>query len=93
MSGGYYVLIQFVAIFLDAISLAMLVRVILSWFQMGEGQSVFGNFLYVVTEPFILPIRVLFDRLGWFRNIPLDIPFFVTMILLSLIRVMLSGTI
>lgn len=91
MPGGYYVLIRFVSIFLDAISLAMLLRVILSWFQMGDGQSAVGRFLFVVTEPFILPLRALCDRMGWFRNFPLDMPFFITMILLSFIRVMLGS--
>lgn len=91
MPGGYYVLIQFVSLFLDVISIAMLVRVILSWFQMGDGQSAIGQFLYLVTEPFILPLRALCDRFGWFRNLPIDMPFFITMILLSVIRMILSG--
>ncbi len=93
MNGGYYVLIQFVTIFLDVISVAMLVRAVLSWFQMGDGQSPIGNFLFVVTEPFILPIRALFDRFGWFQNIPLDVPFFVTMLLLSMGSTMLTALI
>lgn len=90
MDNWYYILIQFVSIFLDVISIAMLVRVILSWFQMGEGQSSVGQFLYVVTEPFVMPLRALCERLGWFRNIPVDMPFLITMILLSFIRMFLS---
>ena len=91
MAGGYYVLIRFVIIFLDAISIAMLVRVVLSWLRMGEGQSPIGNFVLVITEPFIMPIRALFYRLNWFQDGPLDMAFLVTALLLSFVNMLLSG--
>ena len=47
------------------------------------------SILYAVTEPFIVPIRALFEKMGWFRNLPIDISFFVTYILLSIISMML----
>lgn len=93
MAGGYYVLIRFVIIFLDVISIAMLVRAVLSWIRMGQGQGPVGNFVFVITEPFIMPIRALFDRLGWFQGSPLDMSFFITMMLLSLINMFLNGMI
>ena len=49
MSGGMYVLVQCVLIFIDVASIAMLGRAVLSWFTMG-GQTKIGAFLYVVTE-------------------------------------------
>ena len=39
--------------------------------------------MYVVTEPIIMPIRALCNRFGWFQGMPLDMPFFLTMILLT----------
>ena len=76
-----------VRVFLSAIELAMLGRAILSWFFMEESRI--GDFLYAVTEPVILPVRLLFDKLGWFKNIPIDISFFVTFLLLSFVGVVL----
>ncbi|MBQ9151904.1 MAG: YggT family protein [Clostridia bacterium] len=82
MTVALYVIVQCVLIFIDVLSLAMLVRAILSWFTMGE-QTKIGAFLYVVTEPVILPIRALCNRFGWFQGLPLDMPFFITVVLLS----------
>ena len=72
-----------VEIIILLLQLAMFVRAILSWFPMEENR--FIGFLYAVTEPVILPVRMLFERLGWFQNLPIDISFFVTFLLLSLI--------
>ena len=66
-----------------ALQIAMFIRAIISWFPIDENK--FTNFLYSVTEPVILPIRLLFEKLGWFQNLPIDISFFVTFLLLSLI--------
>ena len=91
MSEGMYILVRFVGIFLDVIMVAMLARAILSWFTFSEGANKIGSFLYMLTEPLILPVRALFSRLGWFEGIPLDISFFVTVLLLSLLRTILGG--
>ena len=82
MTAAMYVLIQCLVIFIDVLCLAMLARAVLSWFIMGE-QSKIGAFLYVVTEPAILPVRALCHRFGWFRGVPLDMPFLITVVLLS----------
>ena len=76
-----------VRVFLAAIELAMFLRAILSWFFAGDSRL--GNFLYAVTEPVILPIRLLFEKLGWFRNLPIDISFFVTFLLISVLSTVL----
>ena len=91
MSEGMYVLVGFVTIFLDLALLAMLARAILSWFAFAEWANKIGSFLYVLTEPLIWPVRTLFERFGWFRGVPLDIPFLVTALLLSLLSSVLSG--
>ncbi len=66
---------------------AMFIRAILSWFPIEENK--FTVFLYAVTEPVIFPIRALFDKMNWAQNFPLDVPFFVTFIILSLISAFL----
>ena len=60
----------------------MLVRAVLSWFPIRDDNPIL-RFVVMVTDPLIAPIRALFDRMGWFRNFPLDMSFFVTFLLLS----------
>ncbi len=88
--AALYVIVQCVLIFIDILSLAMFVRAILSWFTMGE-QTRIGAFLYVVTEPIILPIRALCARFGWFQGMPLDMPFLITMVMLSFAGIFLQA--
>lgn len=71
-----------VLVLLSAIELCMLVRAVLSWFPIRDDNPIL-RFVVMVTEPLIAPIRALFDRMGWFRNFPLDMSFFVTFLLLS----------
>ena len=66
---------------------AMFIRAIMSWFPMAEGK--FSDFLFALTEPVIYPVRVVFDKLGIGSSLPLDIPFFVTFLLLSFISMLL----
>ena len=91
MSEVMFVLVQFVNIFLDVIMLAMLARAILSWFAFAEWANKIGSFLYVLTEPLILPVRSLFDLFGWFEGLPIDIPFLVTTVILMLLKTVLAG--
>lgn len=84
-----YFLIGTVDAILMALQIAMFLRAILSWF-MDEGSSKFSAFLYAITEPVIIPVRALCDRMGWFQDFPLDIPFFITYILLAMISAGLS---
>ena len=78
---------SFVFIFLSVIQLAMLLRAILSWFVMGGGK--FTNFLYAVTEPFIAPVRALFEKMNWLQNSPIDFSFMVTYLLISFLTIFL----
>ena len=88
--AALYVIVQCVLIFIDILSVAMFVRAILSWFTMGE-QTRIGAFLYVVTEPVIMPIRALCNRFGWFQGVPLDMPFLITMVMLSFTGIFLQA--
>lgn len=85
MTEAIYVVRGIVSSFLGVIELAMLLRVILSWFALEEDNKFMG-FLMALTEPFVLPLRKLFDRMDWFTDSPLDIPFFLTYLFLSLLN-------
>lgn len=72
---------------LSAVQFAMLARAILSWFPEMGGRLV--DVLYAITEPFIYPIRRLFERMGWFQGSPIDISFSVTFLLITVVMYML----
>ncbi len=74
---------------LTALLFAMTVRAFMSWFPELEG-SKFHNFLYMLTEPLVSPVRVIFDKYGWFSGLPIDMPFFVSYILLSVVLLILE---
>lgn len=76
-----------VVVFLTVIQLAMLVRAIMSWFPMDGNR--FTDFLFAITEPFIYPVRMLFDKLNWFTGLPIDISFLVTYIIISILLMIL----
>ena len=84
MNGGLYVIMLCVVIFIYVADIAMLGRAVLSWIPEGN-QTRIGAFLYVITEPFIMPVRGLCNRFGWFCGLPLDMPFLITALLLMLI--------
>ena len=73
-----------VVIFIYVADFAMLGRAVLSWIPEGN-QTRIGAFLYVITEPFIMPVRGLCHRFGWFQGVPLDMPFLITSMLMLLI--------
>ena len=87
-----YILKQTVLALLSILDFAMLLRAIMSWFdQLGESRL--SMFLFAITEPVILPVRRLCDKLHWFQGSPLDMPFMITLILIlvaqSLVEVLL----
>lgn len=73
-----------VGLLLEVLQLMMLVRAVISWFP-NLSDSAFGDFVFAVTEFLIGPVRALFDKFGWGRNMVIDIPFFVTYMLLLVI--------
>ena len=63
---------------------------ILSWF-VREGDSPFSSLLILITEPLILPVRHLCDRFGWFQGVPMDVPFLLTALFVSLLTTLLRA--
>ena len=76
-----------VIVFLTAVQFAMLGRAILSWFPMNSNKLT--DFLYAVTEPFIYPVRMLFEKMRWFQGLPIDISFLVSYLLISIVLMLL----
>ena len=89
MPEPIYVLVNFALIFIEIISFAMFIRAILSWFTDGGGQ--FTQFLYVITEPAIMPIRKLLVKMNWLQDSPIDFSFTLTFLVLMVIELLLSS--
>lgn len=88
MELAIYVMRQTLLLLIDAVQVALLVRAILSWFD-PERSSRLSNFLMLVTEPMILPVRALCQKKNWFQQTPLDVPFLITVLLLSLLQTLI----
>lgn len=88
MPTVFTVITDVVVLLLLGVQIAMMLRAILSWFFMDSNK--FVDFLYAITEPFIVPIRLLFEKLGWFQNLPIDVSFMVSYLLLSVLSFVLS---
>ena len=71
---------------LKAVELILIIRAIMSWLPIPGGII---DVLEAVTEPIILPARVLFEKLGISLPIPIDLPFLTTLILIPVLESML----
>lgn len=70
----------------------MFIRTIISFAMpmAGSLDNRLTQFIYTTTEIAVLPTRSLFEHFSWFKNSFLDVPFFVTFILLEFIKYWLS---
>jgi uncharacterized protein YggT (Ycf19 family) len=89
MDTVIFILKQFVIILIDVLHLGMLIRAILSWIDPMQEWRI-STFLQLLTEPVILPVRRLCERMRWFEGMPLDIPFLITWLLLAVIQTVVS---
>ena len=82
--------VNFVDLVLTVVLFAMLIRALLSILFMGE-ESKFAMILYFFTEPFIMPVRIILQKLNLFQGSPLDVSFFLTSILLAMTQTLLAS--
>ena len=86
-----YFLALTVKILLDAVMVAMLIRVVLSLLFGPEGGGGFFAFIFFVTEIFITPMRFIFSKLHLFEGSPIDMAFTFTYLLLAFITALLPA--
>ena len=77
-------LARVISILLDAISLAMIIRMLLPLFKNPEESRLY-LFVAYVTEPFIVPVRFLLDKFNILQNSPIDWSFTITYFLLFIV--------
>ncbi len=74
MQAVLFIIARVAQLMLGFLEIALLLRMILTWFITNE-QNRLLLFLYAVTEPFILPFRVLCHAFGLPEDFPIDIPY------------------
>ncbi len=89
MPETIYVIISFAILFLRVVSVAMVLRVLLNWFDVGEN-SKFVRLVYAVTEPAIIPLRTLFYKKNWFQETPIDMSFTFTWLIILIFEMILG---
>lgn len=87
--GVLYVLANVMSLLLTLLNFAMILRAVFSWIPELDDSAV-GDFLYMVTEPFIIPVRAILNRISGVQNSPIDISFLVTCLLLLVVRAAFS---
>lgn len=88
MKETLYILAMTVKLFLSAVSTCMFLTVILQFFVDRENNRAY-RFFNAISEVFVFPFRVIMAKLHLFESTPLDMPFFVAYITLSLLTMLL----
>ncbi len=84
----FFVIARMIQLLIGFLGTALFLRAILSWFITNE-ENRFAIFLLAVTEPFILPFRVLCRLMKIPEDFPLDIPFSITMVVVMILNLIL----
>ena len=90
MEAIFYVTAKVISLMLSAISLAMFIRVILQLVSMLTSFNLEGNkfyvFCYAITELVATPFRYLCAKFNLFTGTPIDAPFFIAYLSISLLQ-------
>lgn len=90
MQEFFYIIAKTVAITLEVVSFAMIVRMILPFFIDPMDSRIYAISCYV-TEPFIAPVRAIMVRLNIGQDSPIDWAFSFTYIIIWLLSSMLPA--
>ena len=86
----FYILAKVISLMLSAISLAMFARVIMQLVamltQFNPETNKFFIFCFAVTEIFVTPFRYLCAKLNLFQGTPIDAPFFIAYLTISILQ-------
>ena len=92
MNNIVKIVAESVVVILYALQFLMFGRAIMSWFSPDEDNKL-AQFLFMLTEPFVYPVRQLLNRFDFFSNMPIDMSFMFSMIILVVLTTVLSGTV
>lgn len=89
MSEILYVVASFVDVLLTVMYFAIFARVISTWLPLDEDGPIV-NFLYMITEPVVMPVRAVLENFAFFQNSPLDFSTFIAMLLVLAVQGLLG---
>ena len=78
-------ILQILSLLLQLFELALLARIILSWFPNVDRSNPIIQFLFDITEPVLRPIREMLPSAGMFDFSPL-IVFLIIQVLMTVLR-------
>ncbi|MBQ8508299.1 MAG: YggT family protein [Clostridia bacterium] len=88
MISFIYVITRIVSLFLSILQVLMMFRALMSWLPIDEDSNL-SNFLYVMTEPVVYPVRLLLERFEGLDGMPIDLAFIISFMLLSVVQMLL----
>jgi len=89
LSEILYVVASFVDVLLTVMYFALFARAISTWLPLDE-EGPIVNFLYMVTEPVVMPIRAVLENFEFFQTSPLDFSTFIAMLLVLAVQGLLG---
>ena len=87
METFFYIIAKSVEIYLGVASLAMIMRMLMPFFTADDNRFLVA--CRIISEPVILPFRLLMAKLRVGENSIIDLPFFVAYLALMMIRLFL----
>ncbi|MBQ8275652.1 MAG: YggT family protein [Clostridia bacterium] len=84
-----YVVASFVDVLLTVMYFALFARAISTWLPLDEDGPIV-SFLYMITEPVVMPIRAVLENFEFFQNSPLDFSTFIAMLLVLVLQGLLG---
>lgn len=86
-------MINLVQLILSFLQLALFLSALISWFPIFNGDSVFAQLLYRITEPILYPARLLVEKSEMFSSFPIDMSYIITYFGLSIIGALLPSVV
>ena len=90
MEAIFYIFAKVISLMLSAVSLAMFARVIMqlasALTSFKAESNKFYIFCFAVTEIFVTPFRYLCAKFNLFQGTPIDAPFFIAYLTISLLQ-------
>ena len=87
---AWYIVASMLNLIIDALLTVMLISAVMSWISPRSDHPVM-RFINGVTDTLVYPVRRVLSRFEFVRSFPLDISFYVTSILLVLLRSLINS--
>ena len=89
-NAALYLLINLVRILLIALQFCLFGRAIMSWVAQDD-DSPLTQFLFTVTEPYLIPIRKLLQKFEAFNRMPMDLSMIVGLMIILILQAVLQA--